>query len=164
MFLALASDYVIARDGVVLNPHYQTLGLYGSEYWTYSLPLRVGESNAEEMTKNCLPVSTQRACSIGLVDTVLSENDETYLDELHRYCKSLCDNEERYYELLDAKREKIYHTSFTEEIQRHREVELEQMYPSFYDPKSDFNCLRKEFVYKLCPIQTPNYLKGDFCA
>lgn len=164
MFLALASDYVIARDGVVLNPHYQTLGLHGSEYWTFSLPLRVGESKAEELTKNCLPVSTQRASSIGLVDTVLSENDETYLDELHRYCKSLCDNEERYYELLDAKREKIHHTSFTEEIQRHREVELEQMYPSFYDSKSDFNCLRKEFVYKLCPIQTPNYLKGDFCA
>lgn len=164
VFLALASDYVTARDGVVLNPHYQTLGLYGSEYWTYSLPLRVGESKAVELTNACLPISTDSAFSIGLVDTVLSENEETYLDELHRYCMSLYDNEDRYYDLLDAKQQKIHHTSFTEEIQRHRDVELEQMHPSFYDLKSDFNRLRKDFVYKLCPIQTPNYLKGDFCA
>jgi len=41
--LALAADYVYARRGVVLNPHYKGMGgLYGSEYWTYSLPRRVG--------------------------------------------------------------------------------------------------------------------------
>ena len=40
--LALAADVVCARDGVVLNPHYQTMHLFGSEYWTYLLPRRVG--------------------------------------------------------------------------------------------------------------------------
>jgi len=30
--MALAADYVYARDGIVLNPHYKTMGLYGSEY------------------------------------------------------------------------------------------------------------------------------------
>lgn len=160
VFLALASDFVIAREGVVLNPHYQTLGLHGSEYWTYTLPRRVGEQKAQELTENCLPLSAEHAKNIGLVDTVLSENDEAYLQELHSYCKGLCDDEDRYYEFLDAKRQKITHTSFAEEIQCHRETELEAMYPSFYDPFSDFNRLRKDFIYKLCPIQTPNYLKG----
>ena len=43
VFLALAADRVFARDGVVLNPHYKGMGnLYGSEYWTYLLPRRVG--------------------------------------------------------------------------------------------------------------------------
>ena len=43
VFLALAADRVWARDGVVLNPHYKGMGnLYGSEYWTYLLPRRVG--------------------------------------------------------------------------------------------------------------------------
>ena len=42
VMMALGADQVIARDGVVLNPHYQTMGLYGSEYWTYVLPRRVG--------------------------------------------------------------------------------------------------------------------------
>jgi putative two-component system protein, hydrogenase maturation factor HypX/HoxX len=32
--MALAADRVYARDGVVLNPHYKGMGLYGSEYWT----------------------------------------------------------------------------------------------------------------------------------
>ncbi len=43
VILALAADCVWARPGVVLNPHYRGLGgLYGSEYWTYLLPRRVG--------------------------------------------------------------------------------------------------------------------------
>jgi putative two-component system hydrogenase maturation factor HypX/HoxX len=34
---------VWARRGVVLNPHYKNMGnLYGSEYWSYLLPRRVG--------------------------------------------------------------------------------------------------------------------------
>src|SRR5262245_66658140 len=30
VMLALGADHVLARDGVVLNPTYETLGLYGS--------------------------------------------------------------------------------------------------------------------------------------
>jgi putative two-component system hydrogenase maturation factor HypX/HoxX len=42
-FVALAADRVWAHAGVVLNPHYKNMGnLYGSEYWTYTLPARVG--------------------------------------------------------------------------------------------------------------------------
>jgi putative two-component system hydrogenase maturation factor HypX/HoxX len=159
MFLALASDYVIARDGVVLNPHYQTLGLHGSEYWTYSLPLRVGESKAEELTNTCLPISAKEAVKIGLADALMSEEDEKYFEELHFYCQELYADEEKYYEFLDSKRDTISNPDFLNEIQQYREKELEQMHPSFYDPNSDFNTLRKEFVYKLCPIQTPRYLR-----
>ena len=40
---ALAADCVVAREDVVLNPYYRHMGgLYGSEYWTYLLPRRVG--------------------------------------------------------------------------------------------------------------------------
>ena len=40
---ALAADHVLAREDVVLNPYYRHMGgLYGSEYWTYLLPRRVG--------------------------------------------------------------------------------------------------------------------------
>ena len=35
----------------MLNPHYRTMGnLYGSEYWTYTLPRRVGADRALEIT------------------------------------------------------------------------------------------------------------------
>lgn len=160
VFLALASDYVIAREGVVLNPHYQTLGLHGSEYWTYSLPRRVGINKAHELTTKCLPISVNEAVKIGLADTLMSEEDEKYFEELHVYCQKLYMDEERYYQRLDAKHDTINESAFLDEIQRYREKELEQMHSSFYDPSSDFNRLRKEFVYKLCPIQTPSYVKG----
>jgi len=48
--LALAADRAYAMSGVVLNPHYRSMGeLYGSEYWTYTLPRRVGEKRAAEL-------------------------------------------------------------------------------------------------------------------
>ena len=46
VMLALGADRVLLRDAVVLNPHYQTMGLYGSEYWTYVLPRRIGRQAA----------------------------------------------------------------------------------------------------------------------
>ena len=49
--LALAADHVIAREDVVLNPYYQHMGgLYGSEYWTYLLPRRVGDEMTARLT------------------------------------------------------------------------------------------------------------------
>ncbi|HEX3210509.1 MAG TPA: enoyl-CoA hydratase-related protein, partial [Geminicoccaceae bacterium] len=62
VMLALAADKVLARDGIVLNPHYQGMGgLYGSEYWTYSLPRRVGPEKALELTERCLPIGVHEA-------------------------------------------------------------------------------------------------------
>ena len=50
VFLALTCDRVWARAGAVLNPHYKGMGnLYGSEYWTYLLPRRVGQEKAREI-------------------------------------------------------------------------------------------------------------------
>jgi putative two-component system hydrogenase maturation factor HypX/HoxX len=69
--LALAADEVYARDGVVLNPHYGGMELFGSEYWTYLFPRRVGAGKAAELTETCLPVSARRAKAMGLVDEVL---------------------------------------------------------------------------------------------
>jgi putative two-component system hydrogenase maturation factor HypX/HoxX len=47
----LAADYVWAHPGVIFNPHYRTMGLYGSEYWTYTLPKRVGPVQALELNE-----------------------------------------------------------------------------------------------------------------
>ena len=55
VMLALGADRVLVRDGVVLNPHYETMGLYGSEYWTYVLRRRVGTAQARMLTEQCLP-------------------------------------------------------------------------------------------------------------
>lgn len=72
--LALAADCVFAREGIVLNPHYKRMGLYGSEYWTYLLPKRVGMKKAIQLTEDCLPVSTRSALKMGLIDGAFKES------------------------------------------------------------------------------------------
>ena len=68
-FLALAADRVLARDGVILNPHYKGMGnLYGSEYWTYLLPRRVAPDDARALVDRRLPIGARAAAEVGLVD------------------------------------------------------------------------------------------------
>ena len=71
VMLALGADRVLLRTGVVLNPHYRSMGLFGSEYWTYVLPRRVGRPRARRITTDCLPMGAQEAVEIGLADAVL---------------------------------------------------------------------------------------------
>src|SRR3954468_8596926 len=67
---ALAADRVVAREDVVLNPYYRHMGgLFGSEYWTYLLPRRVGADVAERLTSAPFtPVGTREAVELGLLD------------------------------------------------------------------------------------------------
>jgi len=91
VFLGLACDYVIAKEGVVLNPHYKTLGLSGSEYHTYTLPKRVGEKKATKLLEKCLPISANYAKEIGMVDEVYSH--DIYYEELHKFAKNSYDDD-----------------------------------------------------------------------
>lgn len=148
VFLGLACDKVFIKNGVILNPHYKTIGLHGSEYWTYSLPKRVGQELAEKLTEDALPISAHYSKKIGVVDEIYkNEND------LKKLCQNLRESDE-YYDILDLKEELEI-----EELDKFRDKELEKMYPSFYEKDSEFNKLRSEFVYKVCPIMTPSRLK-----
>src|SRR5580700_8295335 len=73
--LALAADHIYARSGVVLNPHYRSMGdLHGSEYWTYTLPRRVGQRRALELTLSCRPIGTRAAREMGFLDDAFGED------------------------------------------------------------------------------------------
>ena len=69
VFLARAADYVWLREGVVLSPHYKDMGnLYGSEFWTYSLPRHAGQEMAEAIMRRRLPMGSAEAVRIGLAN------------------------------------------------------------------------------------------------
>jgi putative two-component system hydrogenase maturation factor HypX/HoxX len=155
VFLALACDYVVAREGVVLNPHYKTLGLSGSEYHTYTLPKRIGEQKAKELLDACLPVGTKRAEELGMVDSVLSAQE--YQKQLNVFCQELVADEEVYEDFLWDKEDYLQENK--ESIEAAREAEIAVMHPEFWDESSSFHTLRYEFVYKLCPRETPKRLK-----
>lgn len=156
VFLALACDYVVAREGVVLNPHYKTLGLSGSEYHTYTLPKRVGEEKAKELLNKCLPVSANNAFGIGMIDEVFEDNG--YFDSLDEFSQKLCEDEDKYSDFLYDKEEFLSKNLHI--IEQKKEEELKVMHPEFWDEKSLFHKLRYEFVYKVCSLQTPQRLKS----
>ncbi|BDY12486.1 enoyl-CoA hydratase-related protein [Hydrogenimonas cancrithermarum] len=155
VFLGLACDIVVAREGVVFNPHYKTLGLSGSEYHTYTLPRRVGKERAQSLLEEALPIGAAQAKTIGMVDELFP--DAGYDERLQRFCKALIEEEDRYYDLLDAKRDRL--EAEEDVIDACKEAELERMYPEFWESDSPFHMLRREFVYKLCPRRTPERLK-----
>ena len=76
--MALASDFAFAREGVVLNPHYKLMKLYGSEYHTYFLPKRVGQEKASELLSNAEPILASEAAEIGFLDGCVGENAEEF--------------------------------------------------------------------------------------
>ncbi len=155
VFLGLACDKIVAREGVVLNPHYKTLGLSGSEYHTWTLPRRVGKETARKLLEECLPISSPKAQAIGMIDHVLPA--EEYDEALKAYCRALLSDEDRYYDRLDVKADRI--DSGKAALEAAKREELEIMHPQFWDPKSPFHTLRREFVYKQCPAKTPERFK-----
>ncbi len=150
LFLALACDIIVAQEGVVLNPHYKTLGLSGSEYHTYTLPKRVGKNLAEQILENALPISTVYAKKIGMIDKLFVQ--EAYEHQLYVFLNTL-----DYEEIVWKKQ--AYLEEHREYIERFKEQELKLMYLEFWDKKSAFHELRSAFVNKVCPIQTPQRLR-----
>ena len=151
VFLALACDYVVAKDTVVLNPHYKTLGLSGSEYHSYTLSKRVGQEMAKQLLNDALPISVNYAKKIAMIDEVFSEN--SYYKNLHDFTASLYSENFIWKKQEQLEMEKDFMESC-------KKQELETMYSEFWNQESVFHKLRHEFVYKICPIKTPEKLKG----
>lgn len=151
VFLALACDKVVAKKSVVLNPHYKTLALSGSEYHSYTLPKRVGQAKAEKILDEALPLSASYAQSIGMIDECYTSKE--FSKALHEYTLTLYSQE-----FIWQKQDEI--EAQREKIEQCKTQELEKMYPEFWDEKSAFHQYRHEFVYKVCKQKTPEYLRG----
>ena len=92
---ALAADEVWMAEHVVANPHYKDMGnLYGSEYWTYLLPRRVGDANAKRLTEIRWPIGIAEAERLGLVQRRLpAGRDEARAEIIASGASRLCGGE-----------------------------------------------------------------------
>lgn len=152
--MPLACDKVLARDGVVLNPHYLTMGLFGSEYWTYLLPKRVGDAKAKELIESCMPVLASQACNLGMVDKLLPEDWNQYHQVLQRECEALA-NDVNYFPALARKQYARMQDEAIRPLESYRQHELQRMKSIFDNPQSEYHQLRYNFVYKISCGQTP---------
>jgi putative two-component system protein, hydrogenase maturation factor HypX/HoxX len=155
VMMALAADRVYARAGIVLNPHYKRMGLYGSEYWTYSLPRRVGAKKAAEITDICMPMSTKVAKSIGLIDDYFGQTTTEFCTEVARKAEGLA-QAPNFQKMLQLKNKNRFWDEQSRPLAEYRQAELARMQVDFM---SDYyNNARRNFVYKISPSKTPIHL------
>jgi putative two-component system hydrogenase maturation factor HypX/HoxX len=155
VMLALAADLVYARKGIVLNPHYKGMGnLYGSEYWTYLLPKRVGATMARELTEALLPISTRTAHQIELIDEAFEEDAASFRHRIRLMAEELTSGP-LYAHLLEEKRYTRQTDEASKPLQAYREEELQQMWLNFFGVDRSYHLARQRFVYKgLIPSAT----------
>jgi putative two-component system protein, hydrogenase maturation factor HypX/HoxX len=157
LMLALAADQVWCRAGAVLNPHYQLMGLHGSEYWTYTLPRRVGAERAAQLTQACLPVTPASALRCGLVDRVIAGGVADYRTQLASLASQLAHSRD-YPARLTAKARDLAAAERQRPLAAYRAAELAIMRRNFSGPQEPYAQLRRAFVYKDKPTQTPPHL------
>ncbi len=157
-FLARAADQVWARAAVMLNPHYKNMGnLYGSEYWTYSLPRRLGEDAAKAIMRDRQPLTAQRALEIGFSDACVPGDVQKFRHEVAQRTAQLADHVD-WNERITAKRETRARDEAAKPLATYREEELAQMRRNFYGFDPSYHVARHHFVRKSPASWTPRHL------
>ncbi|MGW1076103.1 hydrogenase maturation protein [Streptomyces sp. NPDC002537] len=145
LMLALAADEVWCRTGAVLNPHYRLMGLYGSEYWTYSLPRRVGAETAERLTDRASPVSAAAGKRIGLVDRLIDATPGEFAARVGELAGDLAVTTDIAVRIA-TKRTERERDEARRPLAAHREEELSRMRAAFYDRSASYHSRRRAFV------------------
>jgi putative two-component system hydrogenase maturation factor HypX/HoxX len=146
--MALAADKIFAREGVIFNPHYKNMGeLYGSEYWTYLLPRRVGQEMATTLTEQRLPISAKKAWRIGFIDKVLDKNHAIFRAQVKHLVTTVIADSELLQKHLNEKANARCYDESLKSLASYRTFELTQMYANFYE-KNYYHSARQDFVYK----------------
>jgi putative two-component system hydrogenase maturation factor HypX/HoxX len=161
-YLALAGDEVWAHRGVVQNPHYKNMGnLYGSEYWTYLLPRRVGghahEGVCRSILQGRLPVGMDEALALGLVDRCLADDATGFAAAVEPAVHALASAPD-----LDARIAAKAARRAADEAERplaaYREDELARMQRNFYGFDPSYHVARHHFVARKPQAWTPRHL------
>jgi len=157
-FLALAADRVWARRGVILNPHYKNMGnLYGSEYWSYLLPRRVGVEQAAAILRNRLPLGAEAAAEMGFLDEAFGEGLSTFEADVRRRAEALAAAPD-FDAQLEAKRLRRAEDEAAKPLESYRSEELKHMQRNFFGFDPSYHVARHHFVRKTPHSWTPRHL------
>ena len=145
--LALAADRAYAMSGVVLNPHYRGMGeLYGSEYWTYTLPRRVGRTRAIELTQACQPLGAMAAREMGLLDDAFGEDASSFEAELRARATRLAQDPD--FRAMLRENTSAASTTKDKPLACYRAEESERMKVNFFGPDPAYHKARRRFVFR----------------
>jgi putative two-component system hydrogenase maturation factor HypX/HoxX len=157
VFLALSADRLYARDGVVLNPHYKNMGnLYGSEYWSYLLPKRMGEKGRDIM-EHRLPLVAPAAKGIGLIDDCFGGSVNEFVMMIRSVAEALATDPD-FETQLEAKHRQRAKDESVKPLEAYRTEELERMKLNFYGFDPSYHVARYNFVFRVPHSWTPLHL------
>ncbi len=156
---AVAADHVVAREDVVLNPYYQHMGgLYGSEYWTYLLPRRVGHELSRELTSAPFnPIGTHRGVEIGLLDAAFGDSSASFRAQVQGLAERLARHPDVPH-WLEAKRRERARDEQVKPLAAYRTEEMAKSHECFFGEDRSYHEARKLFVYKTgapCKVALP---------
>lgn len=149
--LSQAADFVYMHEDSIANAHYKTMGLHGSEYWTFSLSSRLGSfSQATALTNSFVPLNSTQAIACGFADDSFS----TLADIEKKISDDILPN---FQEILkDKTNKRLENISKYGHPENCREHELKIMSENFRS--FDYQQARNQFVRKLIPSTTPLHL------
>jgi putative two-component system hydrogenase maturation factor HypX/HoxX len=156
---AVAADHVVAREDVVLNPYYQHMGgLYGSEYWTYLLPRRVGHELSRELTSAPFnPIGTRRGVEIGLLDAAFGDSSASFRAQVQGLAERLARHPDVPH-WLETKRRERARDEQVKPLAAYRTEEMAKSHECFFGEDRSYHEARKLFVYKTgapCKVALP---------
>ncbi|HYW92999.1 MAG TPA: hydrogenase maturation protein [Gammaproteobacteria bacterium] len=157
-YLALAADHVALREGVTLNPHYRNMGnLYGSEYWTYLLPRRVGQDAAAGIMRGRLPMGAAQALRLGLADSRGAADPARFREQMLEHALALAGADD-YAARLEDKDRRLARDTAARPLQSWRDDELAHMRLNFYGFDPSYHVARHRFVHQAPRAWTPRHL------
>jgi putative two-component system protein, hydrogenase maturation factor HypX/HoxX len=147
---ALAADLVYAREDVVLNPYYRHMGgLYGSEYWTYLLPRRVGAGMTAQLTgPPFTPLGTTEAVEIGLLDAAFGTTVAGFRARTRAVAHRLA-ADPRLRQRLETKRRHRARDEQVKPLWAYRAAEMSRAQECFFGPDPSYHEARRRFTRKL---------------
>ncbi|MGN6870885.1 MAG: hydrogenase maturation protein [Solirubrobacteraceae bacterium] len=154
---AVAADHVVAREDVVLNPYYQHMGgLYGSEYWTYVLPRRIGQELSAELTSAPFtPIGTRRAAEIGLIDAAFGDSIASFRPQVQGLAERLARHPDVPHWLEQKRRERARDEQ-VKPLAAYRSEEMARSHECFFGDDRSYHVARGFFVFKTgapCTVQ-----------
>ena len=159
VFLALAADRVHARSGVVLNPHYRSMGnLYGSEYWTYLLPRRVTPEQARRDDAEPLAGGRAAGGGDGVDRRPFRRDDRRRSAPRSRRARARSPTIPDSTGLLARKRSRREADEASRPLAAYRADELERMKQNFFGFDPSYHVARYHFVCKVARSRTPLWL------
>ena len=131
--------------------------LYGSEYWTYLLPRRVGAERAREVMQRRQPMLAAEAAAIGLIDVCFAADPVGFEAEVAARAAALA-VDHAWAAMIDEKARRRESDEAARPLAAWRADELTHMHRNFYGFDPSYHVARYHFVLKSPHSWTPRHL------